>query len=649
VLLLLNVVSAGTPSPAPHLARRKTLLVLCIPKPTTMTPRRATAAALPLLLLLAATAAAAAIPAAADDTTTSAAAATTAPRRRRRPSSLFFGHLPRTRYPSEAQSWRATPPGAPVYAHLARGDVLGAVQQQQQPQQQGNAAENNAADSPIPPSFSWCDVGGANLCAASWQQHNAALAPPGARYCGSCFLHATLSALQDRIKGVRHLQNLRRRVAKAAAAAADASSLSSSPAAPSTNLQDVILGRQAFLNCAPAHGLSKGCNGGEPLDVYHYMARHGLPDEGCVPYSATDNTRWKKKVESHRQEDQQAQEDEGEDDAVVPDAAPTAAAALRAIRGSEDDDDDRSSSSVSSLDKKKEKGDDDDDGKQGGGGGDWRHYLLRGDPKCSGPKRGMRQCMNCMPLPDDPKKKKKAPEEDEDEDDDGPIPAECWAVEQPVRYGLKAFGKVEQGEVGMQREILARGPIVCGIACPENFVYGYRKGVWVDDQLDRELDHDVEVVGWGEEEVEVVAEEEEGVAAAAARLVGGAASAPPAAAGPNNTTISAAPLAKSTTTTRKYWLVRNSWGSYWGELGYFKLERGTNALQIESGEDGTGDCWWAVPDLGFEDAVAAKDGGWGGTMHGLVQEKEERRNAQEGQERIAGRAIDAQLAEVAAA
>lgn len=36
----------------------------------------------------------------------------------------------------------------------------------------------------------------------------------------------------------------------------------------------------------------------------------------------------------------------------------------------------------------------------------------------------------------------------------------------------------------------------------------------------------------------------------------------------------------------KYWELRNSWGTYFGELGFLRLERGVNALLLENG-----DCW----------------------------------------------------------
>ena len=39
----------------------------------------------------------------------------------------------------------------------------------------------------------------------------------------------------------------------------------------------------------------------------------------------------------------------------------------------------------------------------------------------------------------------------------------------------------------------------------------------------------------------------------------------------------------------KYWIVRNSWGTYWGENGWFRVVRGENNIGIEM------ECQWAVP------------------------------------------------------
>ena len=103
--------------------------------------------------------------------------------------------------------------------------------------------------------FTWCDLDGQNNCVASWNQHIP-------KYCGGCYLHATLSMIQDRLKIMKGRG------------------------------QDVMLSRQTFLNCAPFYNISGGCDGGDPIDIFRWMNERGLPDETCMLYNATDHTKF---------------------------------------------------------------------------------------------------------------------------------------------------------------------------------------------------------------------------------------------------------------------------------------------------------------------------------------------------------------------
>eukprot|EP01023_Acetabularia_acetabulum_P009963 TRINITY_DN14525_c0_g1_i2.p2 TRINITY_DN14525_c0_g1~~TRINITY_DN14525_c0_g1_i2.p2 ORF type:complete len:336 (+),score=69.21 TRINITY_DN14525_c0_g1_i2:52-1059(+) len=287
----------------------------------------------------------------------------------------------------------------------------------------------------LPKHFNWCktDEKQKSLCVASWNQHIP-------EYCGACWAHGTLSMIQDRIK-----------IGKGGKG------------------QDVMLARQALLNCAHFQGFGDGCDGGEPIDVFRYMHQEGLPDESCIPYSATDHSKFDSNATS----------------------CPAEA-----------------------------------------------------------------YCLNCMPDKKDANK------------------SNCWPVKTPVKYGLKSFGKIEGcGEEAMMSEIFARGPITCSTASPDAFIYDYRGGVYAGPN-DTDIDHDVEIVGWGEE---THGEDEQ----------------------------------KRKEEKRRYWIVRNSWGTFWGELGYYRVERGTNMLRMEEC-----DCWYAIPDFEMEKYVL--DGDFGGSMYGLV-------------------------------
>lgn len=95
----------------------------------------------------------------------------------------------------------------------------------------------------------------------------------------------------------------------------------------------------------------------------------------------------------------------------------------------------------------------------------------------------------------------------------------------------------------MLAEIYARGPIPCYInASP---LHEYTGGIFTTDDPsdDEHTNHVVSIVGWGVD----------------------------------------------SETGQKFWNVRNSWGEYWGEMGFFRIDRGNNSLDMESS------CAWATP------------------------------------------------------
>jgi gas vesicle protein len=139
----------------------------------------------------------------------------------------------------------------------------------------------------------------------------------------------------------------------------------------------------------------------------------------------------------------------------------------------------------------------------------------------------------------------------------------CWTVKNFTRYHVKEYGKLPaKDEKAIMSEIYARGPVTCGFATNDDFDYEYFGGVYIDKRNSTEIDHDVEVVGWGE-----------------------------------------------TADGVKYWQVRNSWGTYWGENGFFKILRGVNHARFEE------ECVFAIPDISEEGATLS--GKLVGGMYGL--------------------------------
>lgn len=120
-------------------------------------------------------------------------------------------------------------------------------------------------------------------------------------------------------------------------------------------------------------------------------------------------------------------------------------------------------------------------------------------------------------------------------------PGVCSQQRNFTRYTVTQYGGVK-GVDNMKAELYARGPISCGVDATQQ-LEDYTGGVFSQAGKNN-LNHEISVIGWG------VTDEKE-----------------------------------------DYWVVRNSWGTYWGEEGFFRIKMGSDNLGIET------DCTWGVPSV----------------------------------------------------
>merc|ERR1719453_296151 len=115
-----------------------------------------------------------------------------------------------------------------------------------------------------------------------------------------------------------------------------------------------------------------------------------------------------------------------------------------------------------------------------------------------------------------------------------PPRGKCLPIAQYPNATISDFGEIS-GADAMQKEILKNGPIACGIDAGP--ILNYTKGI--STLAGDGVDHVVSVTGWGTD-----------------------------------------------ATAGKYWIVRNSWGEYWGEMGFIRV--GFGKLHLEDS------CAWAT-------------------------------------------------------
>jgi cathepsin X len=125
----------------------------------------------------------------------------------------------------------------------------------------------------------------------------------------------------------------------------------------------------------------------------------------------------------------------------------------------------------------------------------------------------------------------------------------CWAVDFKHYYVSDYYSF--SGATKMKAELVKYGPISCGMDVTDKFET-YAGGIYSEKKAFPLINHEISIVGYGLDEL-------------------------------SNT---------------EYWIGRNSWGTYWGERGFFRMQMGSDNLAIEK------DCTAGIPSFTKSQATA---------------------------------------------
>ena len=118
----------------------------------------------------------------------------------------------------------------------------------------------------------------------------------------------------------------------------------------------------------------------------------------------------------------------------------------------------------------------------------------------------------------------------------------CYEISPFPNATIAEYGHMtDMNTHSIMAEIYARGPVAAALNGKP--LHEYQGGIFSDDEASKETTHIVSIVGWGTDDE----------------------------------------------SNKKYWIIRNSWGVYWGLGGFAFIEMGKNILGIES------DIAWATP------------------------------------------------------